>query len=447
MNQDDPFADFSDDDKTILKPSPGRRKQTQQFSKPVNPDVISFEQDDVQEKLNFQSENNPLLGCALPILSLVIQLQNSFTHDDVSALRNAVIDEIKSFELQAGHAGYSADQIQTARYILCSLVDEVVLNTPWGGNSVWSTRGMLITFHKEAWGGEKFFQILNSIVSQPGVYLDLLEIFYYCLSLGFQGKYRVQQGGADKLRDIRENLYQIIQRHKGEYDKELSYQWQGIADKRNPLVEYVPYWVLTLVTAAILTVLFLGYLFAINRSSNPALEKIYEIKDNIKTPVAISEHIKTNIPVEEPQRSSVVKLTTLEKIRQLLQPEIQQKKVAVLEDKGKSMIRILVNDFFASGSDRIQHKFWPLLIRIAHALQVVSTPITVLGHTDDVPIFTVRFPSNWALSQARAEAVVKFLEKYLKNEMTAEGRADTQNLVPNDSAVHRAMNRRVEIIF
>ncbi len=443
MNQDDPFANFSDDDKTILKPSPGRRrKQQAPGSAPVESrSSVAVPEGGIQRQLNLRSDNNHLLGCALPLLSLVIQLRNSASHHDVPGLRNAVINEIKTFDSQAKDLGCAADQVQTARYILCSLVDEVVLNTPWGGNSIWATQGMLITFHGEAWGGEKFFQVLNNIILQPGTYLDLLEIFYACLSLGFEGKYRVQQQGADQLQDVRENLYQIIQRQQGEWDKELSSQWRGITDKRNILAKYVPLWVVVAATAVLLMLLFLGFLFFINQSSNPLMAQLYQIKDGIKVPIAVEKHTPVSVPVAEP--------TELEKIRQFLQPEISQKKVAVVDDNGQSMIRILVKNFFASGSDRIRGKYQPLLSRIADALESVTNPITVVGHTDNIPIFTARFPSNWVLSRARAQAVAQVLKKRLKqqNEITAEGRADTQNLVPNDSAEHRAMNRRVEIIF
>jgi type VI secretion system protein ImpK len=73
----------------------------------------------------------------------------------------------------------------------------------------------------------------------------------------------------------------------------------------------------------------------------------------------------------------------------------------------------------------------------------------VVGHTDNVPIFTARFPSNWDLSNARAKMVADFLSRnpQLINKIDSEGRADTQAMVPNDSPEHKAMNRRIEIIF
>ncbi|WP_349431427.1 type IVB secretion system protein IcmH/DotU [Methylomarinum sp. Ch1-1] len=444
MNQDDPFANFEDDDKTVLKPSPGRQRKPQASPTPPPESLppVTPPEGGVQQQLQLQSDTNPLLGSALPILALVMPLRNSASHHDIGGLRNAVINEIKAFDQQARGKGCAAAQVQTARYLLCSLVDEVVLNTPWGGNSIWATQGMLITFHKESWGGEKFFQVLDNVIGQPGIYLDLLEVFYYCLSLGFEGKYRVLQRGSDRLQEVRENLYRVIQRQKGDFDRELSLQWRGITDKRNVLAKYVPLWVIGLATAAFLMLLFLGFLYSINQTSGPLMGQLYQIKDAIKAPAPAPMVVE-----QKPLEVAVVEPTVLEKIRSFLQPEIEQKKVAVLDQDGQTMIRILAKSFFASGSDNIRDRHLPLLNRIAQALEVVKTPITVVGHTDNVPIFTARFPSNWDLSRARAQAVADVLRKHQLKHVIAEGRADTQSLVPNDTAAHRALNRRVEINF
>jgi len=77
----------------------------------------------------------------------------------------------------------------------------------------------------------------------------------------------------------------------------------------------------------------------------------------------------------------------------------------------------------------------------------VSGTVLVTGYTDNVPIRTVRFPSNYELSQARADAVRRIIDERLqaKNRTRAEGRADSDPLAPNDSAENRSRNRRVEV--
>ena len=88
----------------------------------------------------------------------------------------------------------------------------------------------------------------------------------------------------------------------------------------------------------------------------------------------------------------------------------------------------------------------PLFDRIAEELQRQPGQILVTGHTDSQPIRSIRFPSNWHLSQERAQAVKDLLVARIKPErIRSEGLADTQPLADNTTPAGRAKNRRVEI--
>ena len=114
-----------------------------------------------------------------------------------------------------------------------------------------------------------------------------------------------------------------------------------------------------------------------------------------------------------------------------------------------STIVIRSDRLFASGSARLEAGIEPVVLRVAEALDRVPGAILVTGHTDDVPIRTARFPSNWELSTERAASVVKLMAGKLKDpaRLRAEGLADSAPVAPNDSAANRARNRRVEIIL
>ncbi|MCR3803343.1 OmpA family protein, partial [Pseudomonas aeruginosa] len=92
-------------------------------------------------------------------------------------------------------------------------------------------------------------------------------------------------------------------------------------------------------------------------------------------------------------------------------------------------------------------EFQPLLLRIADALRKVKGQVLVTGHSDNRPIATLRYPSNWKLSQARAQEVADPLGATTGDagRFTAEGRSDTEPVATNASAEGRARNRRVEI--
>lgn len=120
-----------------------------------------------------------------------------------------------------------------------------------------------------------------------------------------------------------------------------------------------------------------------------------------------------------------------------------------MSDRG-ALITLKDTVLFGSGRAEISADAFPLLDKIAFILKRSSFPISVEGHTDNVPISTGRFPSNWELSVARAVIVVRHLcEKggMPPQRLSAAGYGESKPLVPNDTPEHRASNRRVEIIL
>ncbi|GGJ50500.1 hypothetical protein GCM10007111_10970 [Virgibacillus kapii] len=118
-------------------------------------------------------------------------------------------------------------------------------------------------------------------------------------------------------------------------------------------------------------------------------------------------------------------------------------------DQGVELIlqeRIL----FASGEAEILDEGKPFLDKIGSLLLELPNHIYVEGHTDNRPIANYRYPSNWELSGARASSVIRYLlqENNLdSNRFSSVGYADTQPIVPNDSADNWSKNRRVEIVI
>ena len=105
---------------------------------------------------------------------------------------------------------------------------------------------------------------------------------------------------------------------------------------------------------------------------------------------------------------------------------------------------------FDLGVADISPEALPLLEKIGEIIVKTSYQVRIEGHTDNLPIQTVRFPSNWELSTTRAVNVLRYFRKnhdIPANRLSAVGFAEYRSLVPNDSAAQRAQNRRVEIIF
>lgn len=137
-----------------------------------------------------------------------------------------------------------------------------------------------------------------------------------------------------------------------------------------------------------------------------------------------------------------------ERIRRALEAEIAEGSVAVETQDDLVVIHILEKASFSSGDNRVRSDFRPTLTKIGQLLTSSSGNIDVAGHTDDIPISTSRFRSNWELSTSRAVSVAHILldtPDLLADRFTVTGHAETKPREPNDTAENRAANRRVEI--
>jgi type VI secretion system protein ImpK len=133
-------------------------------------------------------------------------------------------------------------------------------------------------------------------------------------------------------------------------------------------------------------------------------------------------------------------------LRDYLQDQIRAGLVEVSDIAGGQVVTMGGDGLFASGRSELRSESVPLLMAIADALNQVPGQVLVTGHTDNVPINSLRYPSNWALSEDRANAVRQILSsRVVPQRIAAQGLADTQPVAPNDTRANKAMNRRVEI--
>lgn len=138
-----------------------------------------------------------------------------------------------------------------------------------------------------------------------------------------------------------------------------------------------------------------------------------------------------------------------EQIRSVLDNAIKDGRVDVSQNERQIVIRVEEKGSFPSGSAQLTWEFEGLLLEMAKVLNHIPGKLTIEGHTDNIPIHTDRFSSNWDLSAARAAAVANALlatQEIDPTRLAVKGLADTQPRVDNDSADNRAKNRRVEII-
>lgn len=383
------------------------------------------------------SGSNPLVAAANPLLVLIPQIRNARSHASPSELRLRLIDEIRLFELRAQQAGISNETILGARYCLCTALDEAAALTPWGGGGAWSANCLLVTFHNETWGGEKFFQLLAKLSQNPAPYIDLLELLYYCLALGFEGRYRVADNGRSQLETLRQRLLLILHKARGEYPQALSAHWQDTPVQNQLKRLPIPLWVVAVLAVALGLFSYLGFAWSLGDKSDRLFAGIISVKPPTLQIVA---------PIR-PETAIPVQLDSPARLARFLAPEIREDLLTVRDEADRSVVVLRGDGLFESGSDAVRSQYLPVLSRVADALNQTGGNILVSGYSDNVPIKTVRFPSNWELSQARADAVKKMLDARLDNKLRvrAEGKAEADPVAPNDTPANRARNRRVEI--
>ncbi|MDK2126554.1 DotU family type VI secretion system protein [Parachitinimonas caeni] len=370
---------------------------------------------------------NPLLKCANPVLYMVGHLRQSQHHPDPSALRDYLADRIREFEDVARADGIRHENVIAARYVLCTFLDEVVASTPWGGSGIWSRHSLLVMFHNETWGGEKFFQLLSKLAENPAGNLDVLELMYSCLCLGFEGRYRVVDGGGAQLELLRRRLLELLRKQRGAAERDLSPNWKGVVTETVRKFAAVPLWVVVAVGCAVLMAIYMAFVLRLNAQSDPVFVAIQNLR--AKAPVVVVEK-----PAAKPRLVG------------LFEKEVREGLVSVMDSENRSVVTIRGDGLFESGSAQLNDRYLPLLNRIGDELNKVPGKVLITGHTDNVPVRSLWYPSNWHLSKARAEAVKDILAvRVAANRIEIDGRSDMEPVAPNDTPANKARNRRVEI--
>ncbi|CRM72940.1 MULTISPECIES: type IVB secretion system protein IcmH/DotU [Pseudomonas] len=215
-------SEYPQDEKTILLDLDGRAPAGAPVTDFPSPPRFERLEDrmiytaSLQGAQSFKIGPNVLVAAAWELLSQVVRLKRSSGRESLQALNDRLSSGITAFEAYALHQGAEDRQVMSARYVLCSVIDEAVVTTPWGSRSDWSKSSLLSRFHNETFGGEKFFQLLERLSRDPVKNLAMLELMYLCLSLGFEGKYRVMERGGPQLEAVRDGLYRQIRHVRGE---------------------------------------------------------------------------------------------------------------------------------------------------------------------------------------------------------------------------------------
>jgi len=425
MSTPDPFAAF-ESERTVIKPKP----RSPGGSAPPPMPIPAAAAEPLPAELGDLGLLNPLVSAAGRLLVLMGKLRNLVQQPNVPALRASTAEAVQQFDAAARRAGASNESVLAARYILCTALDEAVANTPWGVQAGWNKQSLLVQFHNETWGGEKVFQLLAKLAQDVPRHRDLLELIYCVLALGFEGRYRVLDNGKAQLDTVRQRLGDLIRKERPAVEPALSPHWRGQGGGTARLRESIPLWV---IGAGLLLLLALSW-FALRIWLNNRSDTTWSQLAGLRMP---------NVQIAPPAPPAKVP-----RLARFLEPEVRQGLVTVTDEADRSVVRLRGDAFFASGSAEPMAASMPVLVRIGQALAEVKGDVLITGHSDNQPIRSLRYPSNWHLSTARADAVKTALTSLVDPaRMTAEGKADAEPVAANDTPANRARNRRVDIVL
>lgn len=330
---------------------------------------------------------------------------------NLSALRQRLIAYLTDFQRQVADAGLSAPQIYMAHYALCTLLDEAIGDTGWG-RGVWGSNSLLMHFYGESHGGERFFSLLEQAEEVGNE--SLIALFYLCLVLGLEGRYRILPDGEAQLMAIRQRLYRRLNTQcRAPAPQGWRRFFSRLGGRRNWLCGAA------LLGLASVCLLQLSLLSAVDR-----------------------QHQRLQTLVATPRQPALVHL-----LADALAEDIRNGALELAAEGRGARIILNSGAFFASGGTEISPLQRNLLQRLAANLQPLPVAVRIVGHSDNVSV-SRKWQSNRALSLARARTVMDALappDTESPFSLVAEGRGADEPLVANDNADNRARNRRVEI--
>lgn len=406
----------------FAKPTPGGRGAVPRTSPPGQAGA------DANDVAPPDQGLNPLVAIANRLMMLAPALRATSAMPALAGLHDSLAEGVRDFEARATSQGIAPERVMAARYVLCAMIDEAAADTPWGGFGLWAPHSLLMLFHSEADGGERVFQLMARLAEKPDLNLDLLELIYGALTLGFQGRYRML-GDGSQLEAIRDRLSQIVQQQRGEHAHPLALHWHGRAISNRATRSLLP----LAVSATLCALLLIGTFVWMSWSLNARVDAVYGAIQGLRL---------------APPRTTAAAPAAVPRLAPYLQADIAGGLASVREDIDRSVVTMRADTLFAPDGTAVLPEREATLSHLADALTHLSGNVIVTVHHDDQPLPPeAGQPTVWHLTAARARSVRDALLGHgiAADRVSVEGRGDTEPLVPNDTSGNRAINRRVEV--
>ncbi len=447
MTKDDPFGLETDAGRTRIRPA-----KANPAPMPARDMGGGSSAADTSARMRqSRASDNPLIAAFSLLLGLAPQLESANAVENPETLRARLLDNLTYARDGAVSSGVPLSRADQAAWFVAALLDDIALNTPWGGQSSWPRQPLTATLYGDVDAGERFFARTEELLRYPDRDADMLELVFMCLSFGFRGMHRVTGSrGEGELASLRAQLARHLRSAEAD-DAPLSPHWKGVTAPQEKQAFAVPHWAIAVIAAVLMLAIYIGLSMRLTGQS----ERLYTLASILPPPerADIFRPVRDTEPVPEIVLETV-SLDMLPLFAEAAPPAVLPA-LTGREDVSLVVIAIQASDpeVFRSSKADINEEYRDLIAAMARVIIENADfigSVSVVGHTDSVPVQrTNPFATNQRLSEARARAIADLLiaAGVSADLISASGKAAAEPIGDNTTREGRARNRRVEIII
>jgi type VI secretion system protein ImpK len=396
---------------------------------------------------------NPLFEASRPLLQALADTPVEIDGDAVAERHMWLEHEVRMFSKTCAGLQLRTDQVQNARYCLCSAIDEAAMQTDWGKGMTtgveWSSRSLAVAFGQDRQGADRVFHIIEAVMADPFGNLDLIDVIQNILDLGFQGRYRFEMDGQNKLIAVRERVHDAVLTRG-------SVEAKGIAQYTPPVSADAP----VRLAARHARVLTAGRLRGcqvdpwVRAGAGPEAAR----KTRLWIVIGLLCAIGLCAASYAMYGKSIGQSTVAQRVPPIdalarnlngrLASEIAAGTLRLEQNNQRTALTLRFSDMFPPGEAAINGWMKPLIATVGQEIAGTTGKVQVTGYTDSLPVGKSTLVSNKALSEARAKQVLQILlaAGVPADRLAIAGKADADPVADNETPQGRMMNRRVEIV-
>ncbi len=224
---------------------------------------------------------NPLVDAASYLFSVIGKLKQIQAYTQLNKLQQELMQEVNTFTDAVKSQDDNSEYAIVCRYVVCATLDDIIANTEWGSQGVWDQYSILAAFNQDVQHQDKFFTIMERALKEPVLYIDLMELMYLCLSMGYKGRYRATEHSQYQLEQITNNLYKHIRANRGSFSKTLSPTPLKASGAKAVIRNKTSFLFIFIVTACIVMAIFIGLGYLMDVISNEAYKNLASVTNPV----------------------------------------------------------------------------------------------------------------------------------------------------------------------